>query len=74
MQQERDKIRLMLWRNSLTQVWLINRLEDNGVSTVKTELSSILSGVRKGAKAENIINTSLNILEDYENKMKVSAK
>lgn len=71
MREERDKIRLMLYRNTLTNAWLVNRLEERGVITEKTEMSSVLRGVRKGAKAESIIKTSLEILDDYESKMGV---
>lgn len=71
MREERDRIRLMLYRNTLTNAWLVNRLEERGVITEKTEMSSVLRGVRKGAKAETIINTSLEILDDYESKMGV---
>lgn len=66
MRDERDRIRLMLYRNTLTNAWLVNRLEEKGINTEKTEMSSVLRGVRKGAKAESIINTSLEILEYYE--------
>lgn len=69
MREKRDKIRLMLYRNTLTNAWLVNRLEERGIITEKTEMSSVLRGVRKGAKAENIITTSLAVLEDYEAKM-----
>jgi len=69
--EERDRIRLMLYRNTLTNAWLVNRLEERGIITEKTEMSSVLRGVRKGAKAESIINTSLEILEEYEAKMGV---
>lgn len=71
MREERDRIRLMLYRNTLTNAWLVNRLEERGVITEKTEMSSVLRGVRKGAKVETIIKTSLEILDDYESKMGV---
>lgn len=74
MREERDRIRLMLYRNTLTNAWLVNRLEEKGVNTEKTEMSSVLRGVRKGAKAETIIKASLEILENYEEKMEVSAE
>lgn len=74
MREERDRIRLMLYRNTLTNAWLVNRLEEKGVNTEKTEMSSVLRGVRKGVKAETIIKTSLEILENYEEKMEVSAE
>lgn len=68
--QERDRIRVALFENSLSQVWLINRLEEHGITTDKTELSSALSGTRRGAKIDKIIKTSTEILNDYEAKMK----
>lgn len=71
MREEREKIRQMLYRNTLTNVWLINRLEERGIITEKTEMSSILRGARRGAKAETVIKTSLDILDEYESKMGV---
>ena len=47
---ERDKIRMLLYRNSLTNFWLVNRLEKKGIVTEKTELSSVLRGVRRENK------------------------
>lgn len=66
MREERDRIRLMLYRNTLSNAWLVNRLEEKGIHTEKTEMSSVLRGVRKGAKAESIIRASVEILEYYE--------
>lgn len=71
MREERDLIRLMLLRNSLTQTWLINRLEDAGVHTDKTEMSSALGGRRKGEKVNLILRKSIEILTEYEQKMGV---
>jgi len=67
---DRDRIRIALLENSLSQVWLINRLEEHGVNTDKAELSSALSGARRGAKIDTIIKKSCEILDDYEQKMK----
>ncbi len=67
---DRDHIRIALFENSLSQVWLINRLEEHGVITDKAELSSALSGTRRGAKIDKIIEVSIEILNDYESKMK----
>ena len=66
MREARDRIRLMLYRNTLTNAWLVNRLEEKGIHTEKTEMSSVLRGVRKGAKAESIIKASEEILNYYE--------
>lgn len=68
--QERDRIRVLLLENSLSQVWLISRLEERGVITDKSELSSALSGSRKGKKVDIILKNSLDILDDYTAKMK----
>jgi len=70
LREERDLIRLMLLRNSLTQTWLINRLEDVGVRTDKTEMSSALGGRRKGEKVNLILRKSVEILTEYERKMR----
>lgn len=72
MREERDRIRMMLYRNTLTNAWIINRLEEKGINTEKSEMSSVLRGVRKGTKAESIIKASLEILEHYEKIMGVS--
>lgn len=32
--EERDRIRLMLYRNTLTNAWLVNRLEERGVMPI----------------------------------------
>lgn len=66
MKAERNKIRIMLLNNNLSQVWLINQLADRGIVTDKAELSSALSGSRTGAKIDKIISASLQILNDYE--------
>lgn len=71
MREKRESIRLMLLRNTLTHTWLINRLEERGIVTEKSELSSALRGVRKGPKVEHIVKTSIDILKDYESKMGV---
>lgn len=67
MKAERDKIRIILLDNNLSQVWLINQLADRGIITDKSELSSALSGSRTGAKIDKILSASLEILSDYEN-------
>ena len=66
----RDDIRSRLYRNTLTQRWLINRLTERDISTDQTELSSILAGVRKGSKSVKVLNTCVEILDDYEQIMR----
>lgn len=69
MENERFRIKEMLMRNILTQTWLVHQLKKHGVQTDQTELSAVLNGRRKGNKATKIMITSLNILNDYEEKM-----
>ena len=69
MENKRFRIKEMLMRNVLTQIWLVNQLKRHGVQTDQTELSAVLNGRRKGNKATKIIITSLNILNDYEERM-----
>lgn len=61
-----NEVRVLLQKHQLTNVWLINRLEEQGVITDKTELSSSLSGTRRGNKVDRILNTSIEILDRYE--------
>lgn len=70
MQEKREFIREKLGKFSLSQVWLINELEEKGIITDKTELSSVIKGTRRGPKATEIINLSVEILENYEEKYK----
>ena len=57
------RIRKLLFDLDLTQVWLINELRERGISTDKSEMSSVLKGTRKGDKAERILENSLEILK-----------
>ena len=65
----RESIKKRLNEHSLTQVWLINRLEEMGILTDKSELSSTLSGTRKGAKTEALLKYADEILSRYEETM-----
>ncbi len=65
----RESVKTRLTKNTLTQVWLINRLEDEGLNTDKTELSSVLAGTRHGAKAETLLKFADSILSRYEEHM-----
>lgn len=64
---EREKIRMQIHIHKLSYAWLINQLRMRGIITDKSEMSSIIAGTRKGAKAEKIIKISLEILNSYEN-------
>ena len=69
--EERQKltelIRSKLTDNALPQRWLIVQLGSVGIVTDKSEMSSILAGTRIGAKVDEVIRRSLDILSDYEN-------
>lgn len=65
-QGSREKVRMMLARNLLTFPWLIDQLSRAGIDTCATELSSGLSGRRKGPKVDTVIEKSLQVLEQYE--------
>jgi hypothetical protein len=65
-QDGREKVRTMLARNLLTFPWLIDQLAREGVSTCASEISSGISGKRKGPKVDRVIEKSLLVLERYE--------
>ncbi|MCI6363817.1 hypothetical protein [Intestinimonas butyriciproducens] len=64
--EELNKIRERLKNNRLSFTWLIFQLDNKGIKTDKTEVSSIFAGTRKGAKADSIIQATISILDDYE--------
>ena len=64
--EELNKIRERLKNNRLSFTWLIFQLDNKGIKTDKTEVSSIFAGTRKGAKADSIIQATTAILDDYE--------
>ena len=63
--EEGRKIRVALAECGLTQVWLIGKLRNRGIITDKTEMSSVLSGTRHGFKADRMLETSVEILNEY---------
>lgn len=63
--EEGRRIRVSLAEISKTQVWLINKLRERGITTDKTEMSSVLSGTRHGNKADLMLKTSTEILKEY---------
>ena len=62
--EEGHKIRVSLAEFGLTQVWLIEELRKRGLITDKTEMSCVLSGTRHGRKADQILKTSVEILNE----------
>jgi hypothetical protein len=71
--EERDslaaQIKEQLTNFSLTQVWLIRQLNDVGLYTDKSEMSSVLSGTRLGGKADEILKKSAEVLSIYAERM-----
>ena len=63
---ELNAIRERIRNFRLSFVWLIYQLEQRGITTDKTEVSSIFAGSRKGAKADSIIRETSVILDEYE--------
>ena len=63
---DRDRVRVCISNNRLSYSWILFQLHLKGIETDKTELSSVLAGTRKGAKAESIVATAIDILEYYE--------
>lgn len=63
--EKRAKILWILQKENLTQTWLINQLEKRGIPASKANVSDILRGVRRGDVADSVIETSLELLEDY---------
>ena len=63
---QRKIIKAKLDDYSLTQTWLINQLSKRGIITERSEFSAILSGTRTGNKVEEVLKTSLEILDAYE--------
>ena len=61
-----DDTRMRLKHNRLSYIWLIRQLALRGIATDKTEMSSVFSGGRRGAKVELILKTSNSILDEYE--------
>ena len=63
--EEGRRIRTILFNLDLTQVWLIGKLAERGILTDKTEMSSVLKGTRRGNKADLMLKTSVEILNEY---------
>lgn len=56
------EIKLALAKQMKSQVWLISQMKMRMLITDASELSSVLSGARKGAKAERMIAMANDIL------------
>lgn len=60
------QIKTSLCELGLTQVWLINELAKRNVRTDKTEMSSVIAGTRTGPKADLLIKTAREIINEYK--------
>ena len=61
-----SKIKVMLERNGLPVVWLINQLRERGIDTNSDEMSKRFRGKRTGDKVSRIITESLLVIAKYE--------
>ena len=59
-------IKTSLCELGLTQVWLINELAKRNIRTDKTEMSSVIAGTRTGPKADLLIKTAREIINEYK--------
>ena len=68
-EEERERLRVhvkdCLTAHCLTQVWLIQQLQNAGLTTDKSELCSILAGTRSGPKVDEILVESDRIITAY---------
>lgn len=64
-----EQIRTRLRAYTLTYVWLIKRLEERGLYTTRPEMSGIVSGTRTGPKVDTILQASLELLDEYAERM-----
>lgn len=69
--EELNNIRNRILDNRLSYKWLIYQLENRGIITDKSEISSVFAGTRKGKKADSIIQNTNDILNDYESKFRI---
>lgn len=61
-----DRVKTVVQQHNLTYTWLIARLADVGLLTDKYEVSATVNGTRLGAKADEILRRSVDILAEYE--------
>lgn len=47
-------------------MWLINELAKRNIRTDKTEMSSVIAGTRTGPKADLLIKTAREIINEYK--------
>lgn len=70
---DRTRIKVGIIQNSLTQAWLIARLEEQGISVDKKEMCLILNGNKKANERTNmIVDRSISILDRYERQFRQS--
>ncbi len=66
MDEKRNEIFVKLRSACLTSAWMVHQLDRRGVTTNASEYSAIMSGSRRGPKAETVIEAAGVILADYE--------
>ena len=66
MLRKREQIKVMVTKYSLTYVWLCRQLNKLGFELTPAELCLYVTGRRRNANAEGILDASLLILDLYE--------
>lgn len=61
-------VRETIDQQSLSYVWLVARLREEGVETCKATLSSVLAQTVRGPKMDTILETSERICKKYRKK------
>lgn len=65
MLRKREQIKDMVTKYSLTYVWLCTQLNKLGFELTPAELCLYVSGRRRNANAEGVLNASLFVLDSY---------
>ena len=65
MLEKREKIRVLIARYCLSYVWLVNQLNKLGHDVVPNELCQYITGRRRGAKCEQVLDACISVLERY---------
>lgn len=73
MEQQREKIKIFLITNKLSNIWLVEQLKKYNLIVRKDTLSRYINGDRENDDAKEIFNITEKIISDYEifNKRKV---
>ena len=65
MHDKREKIRILLVKYLLSVNWLVNQLNRKGFDVTPQVVSNYISGRRFKGNAEQVLDASIEILEEY---------